>query len=556
MGRVYMTPQLLEIRRSGRRLLFVKLEPGTMSLGADPSNDVILPGADIPGVLGRLRVEEDGRALLDPNFHPALELSRPTGAEGPLTSRDTLRVGEFRLALVEAGAVGPDTLDERRTRTRAAPRGEAKSQLRLQHAGREILVEAPSRVTVGSRPSNDIVIEDDPFVSGSHCQIAFENGGWMVMDLGSTNGTTVNGLRVEATRLPSRAVLGVGDVRIELSVGDEVTDDLPRSGEYDDFHGMRAVSPPMRTLFRRLERLARAEDPVFVHGESGVGKELISRALHSASPRASKRFVALNCATLTPQLSGAELFGYMKGAFTGADANRPGVFEETKGGTLFLDEIAELSLDVQATLLRTLETKTVRRLGSYQEVPVDVRIVAASHKDLAQCVANGTFRQDLMFRVKVLSLEVPPLRDRREDIPVLARYFLGDAPGVTLSSEAERALLAHSWPGNVRELRNVMRCALAMRETDVIDAEDLQLIVPSTPAPTEVSSAEPEQRATKPRKSTRRRSTLDDETTRRETEAALEESDWVAAWAAEKLGISKGAMHYRMARYGLLKKDG
>ncbi|MEL6187283.1 MAG: sigma-54-dependent Fis family transcriptional regulator, partial [Myxococcota bacterium] len=346
-----------------------------MSLGADPSNDVILPSPGIPAVLGRLVVDEDLHASLESGHDPALEVSRPPGAEGALTEQDVLRVGEFRLAMIPAGSLDAGG-DERRTRTRASRSEESGSQVRVEYSGQVFTLEPPSRLTIGSRPHNDVVIENDEFVSGAHCQITYENGEWMIVDLGSTNGTTVNGLEVEAIRLPVRATLGVGDATLRVSLGAE-----PEAGDdVADFHGMKAVSPVMRTLFRRLERLARAEDPVFVHGESGVGKELISRALHSASPRASKRFVAINCATLTPQLSGAELFGYCKGAFTGAEKDRAGVFEETQGGTLFLDEIAELALDVQATLLRTLETKTVRRIGSYSETPVDVRIVAASHK--------------------------------------------------------------------------------------------------------------------------------------------------------------------------------
>jgi len=230
-----------------------------------------------------------------------------------------------------------------------------------------------------------------------------------------------------------------------------------------------AESSAMQEVLRRAGRFAQAAAPVVISGESGTGKEVVARALHAPSPRADKPFVAVNVAALPAELLESELFGHARGAFTGAHAAHQGLFEAANGGALFLDEIGEMPLALQAKLLRALQDGEIRRIGDTRPFAVDVRIICATHRDLGDLVARGAFREDLFYRISVLTLKVPPLRERREDILALARQLLqSDASPHTLAPDAAEALLAHSWPGNVRELDNVLRHGAALATGTVI----------------------------------------------------------------------------------------
>jgi len=240
------------------------------------------------------------------------------------------------------------------------------------------------------------------------------------------------------------------------------------------WNGMVGRTPAMLDLFRFVERAAATDATVLILGESGTGKELIARAVHGLSERASKPFVAVNCAAIPSSLMEAELFGHARGAFTGATANRPGLFEEAHGGTLFLDEIGEMRRALQAKLTRALEARAVRRVGESQERPVNVRVVAATHRDLPSLVTQGAFREDLFYRLNTCIVRVPALRERADDIPLLAEWFLAqrDKP-LRLTAEANAALRAHPWPGNVRELRSALERAAIVAEGDIIARDDL-----------------------------------------------------------------------------------
>jgi DNA-binding NtrC family response regulator len=256
-----------------------------------------------------------------------------------------------------------------------------------------------------------------------------------------------------------------------------------------EFRGLVGGSPAMRELFRLIRRAGPADVTVLVTGESGTGKELVARALHAESRRAGKAFVALNCSALPAELAESELFGHVRGAFTGADRDRDGLFEAADGGTLFLDEIGDLAPAAQAKLLRALEQREVLRVGSTRPVPVDVRVVAATHQPLERLAAEGRFRADLLFRLQVVTLTLPPLRERREDVPALAASFLAElaarhgSPARDLSDGARRALLAYEWPGNVRELRNAIERAVVLAEGETLEASDLPAPVLASQAP-------------------------------------------------------------------------
>jgi len=247
----------------------------------------------------------------------------------------------------------------------------------------------------------------------------------------------------------------------------------------------------MRRLYALLERVAPSRASVVITGESGTGKERAAAAIHAASPRAAGPFVAINCSAIAPTLIESELFGYERGAFTGADQRRPGCFERAHGGTLLLDELGDMPLEMQAKLLRVLEERRVRRLGGREELPVDVRVLAATHRDLLRCVEEGRFRQDLYFRLNVFQVEMPPLRTRREDIPALAEHLarrIAREEGRTepqLQRDFLAALIRHDWPGNVRELRNVVQRAVLMSDDRCLSAHHLPPSMAVEPAHTE-----------------------------------------------------------------------
>ena len=235
-----------------------------------------------------------------------------------------------------------------------------------------------------------------------------------------------------------------------------------------------ARSPAMNALLRKGAILATTDASVVLRGESGSGKEVVARAIHANSPRRGKPFLAINCAALPTELLESELFGHARGAFTGAQTARKGLFETADGGTLFLDEIAEMPLALQAKLLRALQDGEIRRVGESEAVHVDVRVVCASHQNLVQCVRERRFREDLYFRLKVFTLVVPPLRERREDIPVLAQMFLEqDRPDVRFTQRAMAALLKYPWPGNVRELQNAAKHGAVLSLGEPVDLEHL-----------------------------------------------------------------------------------
>jgi DNA-binding NtrC family response regulator len=245
------------------------------------------------------------------------------------------------------------------------------------------------------------------------------------------------------------------------------------------FHGMYGATPAMRDVYRRIARVGRTDVTVLVTGESGTGKELVARALHEESPRRHKPFIALNCSALPSELVESELFGHTRGAFTGAVKDRGGLFEAANGGTLFLDEIGDLGLLAQAKVLRVLENGEVTRVGDTRATQVDVRVITATHRPLDEMVADGRFREDLLYRLKVITLALPALRRRKDDIPLLARHFLRvfaerhGLPVRGLSSDAREVLRQYDWPGNVRELRNVLEGAVVLCDGPEIAVCDL-----------------------------------------------------------------------------------
>jgi DNA-binding NtrC family response regulator len=318
------------------------------------------------------------------------------------------------------------------------------------------------RCVLGSSTHVDVVVAN-PTVSRVHAEIEIDGRGAWVRDLGSSNGTFVDRVEVKSARIRIGQILRLGSAELGIeAVGLESTDSGIELWPEGQFGPLVGESVPMRELFATLARVAETDIPVLIRGETGSGKELVARAIHEASPRSKRPYVVVDCAALAENLLESELFGHARGAFTGATSAREGAIEAADGGTVFLDEIGELPLEMQPKLLRVLEQRTVRRVGESEYRPVDVRFISATHRDLVDFVARGWFREDLYFRLAVLPVRVPSLRERLEDIEPLVRRFLGPGAQALVTPRLLAELAGRAWRGNVRELRNVLDRARAL----------------------------------------------------------------------------------------------
>ena len=335
-------------------------------------------------------------------------------------------------------------------------------------AERGVQVRAPLGLTalrIGSHPDCDLVMTH-PSLSRVHCEVRITDRGVRLRDLGSKNGVTLHDVSILEALLPPGTTALLGGVKLWVEPkGENRRIPLAPQARFGEAVG---GSPLMRALFHQLARAAVTEASVLLRGESGTGKEVLARAIHGASARAGRPFVVLDCSAIAPTVLEAELCGYERGAFPGAEEARVGLLEAAHGGTVFIDEVGELPLEAQSRLLRALETREIRPLGSSTLRPADARVVAATHRDLRARLTQGTFRKDLFFRLAVVELEIPALRERKEDIPLLVEQVLAhQSPRRTLADlppHTLRLLEAHDWPGNVRELRNTVTRLLLFPE--------------------------------------------------------------------------------------------
>ncbi len=317
----------------------------------------------------------------------------------------------------------------------------------------------PARIGTGDGAALQL---GDPTVSRLHCEVSLRAGGVHLVDAGSTNGTFFDGARVRDVELPSGALVCVGGttLRFELTTDATVVELSPHAR----FGELRGHSREMRRVFAILEKAARTDTTLLVTGETGTGKELVAQAIHDGSARAAQAYLTVDCGAIPETLIESELFGHVRGAFSGAVQDRKGVFEDADGGTIFLDEIGELPLAMQPKLLRALETRTIRRVGENRPRKIDVRVIAATHRTLVRSVNEGTFREDLYYRLAVIEVELPPLRARREDIPELTATFIERFTGRAEPAPPEllSTLMRRDWPGNVRELRNFVERSVSL----------------------------------------------------------------------------------------------
>ncbi len=418
-----------------------------------------------------------------------------------------------------------------------------------------------SEVRIGRGADADLLLPD-PSVSRLHARIFRVGEQYFLADT-SRNGTYVDGKRVTQAILEGGQAFRIGPYNIHFlrerqsrgpdppTVAHESSPDAgapsvpasPSAPVLSDTFGIEGKSPSINRLIENVRRVASSDLPVLVEGETGSGKELVSRGIHDASERRNRPFVVVNCGAISPELIESELFGHEKGSFTGATAQRRGAFEIAHGGTIFLDEIGELPLALQPKLLRALEQKEIKRVGGNETILVDVRVIAATNRNLREEMAKKTFRDDLYFRLGTITLQVPSLRERREDIVPIARLFLADAASRAnrrppdLSGAAAEFLASHEWPGNVRELRNAIQRAVVMGEGPSLLPGDFSFLLPAEPARADV--------AVDPQLSRW------EQTEKNSILAELARQGWNKTRTARELGIAKSTLFEKLKKYGI-----
>ncbi len=541
---------MLEFARGGQPAFRVRLSRSETRVGRGERCDVTLPEEHVSRVHFVVRRRGERFTVLNRSRNGTLLNGAPV-EEAELREDDELGVAPWtiRFRTTAAEAAAPTVVRDLVCPAPVVSVGPAGTTLTVE-AGELYVREGPARgeryvirkpeVRVGSDPGCDWVLTGD--LEPHHFSVLLRRGRYRLRPEAASGPVRVDGVEVTGeVELSVGGTVEAGETAVELRT--RTHEDPVRPLAEDRFGEMIGRSRAMRELFHNIRRVAMHDVPVLVLGESGTGKELVARALHDHGPRADGPFVAVNCGAIASELVESELFGHVRGAFTGATGDRAGAFREAHGGTLFLDEIGDLAPQAQVRFLRVLETGAVRPVGADRERPVDVRIVAATHRNLVADVESGAFREDLFFRLAVAALVLPPLRRRAEDIPLLARHFastLFPDRDLTLSDGALERLAGHGWRGNVRALRNaILRAALAA-DGDVIEARHVQLeVLPG--AGTDPLMALPHDDVVM---------TLE----RAERDAivrALDHAGGNRTHAARALGIAKSTLLVKLKRYGI-----
>ncbi len=530
--------------RRSEEIMHYPLHQATTRIGRGVNNDIAFPEAErqISRFHALVENRKDTFWLRDLTGHGIL-VNQESQREVVLNEGDVFSVGQWELVFrLQSQAQNQPTIIQRDADTLPMIENSPAIQVGLlsfEQDGRqrELQLEQGA-IQIGSSTQAEICINNS-YISGFHCRIFYKQGRYHIRDLESRNGVWLNGIKVVEAEIPDQAEIYLGKFPLQfryLSVVETETPDM----EIPGFAGIVSQDAAMERLFTLIKRMADNDLPVFIQGESGVGKELVARALHNESSRRSLPFVAFNCGAISHDLIGSFLFGHEKGAFTGASQARVGAFEEAGEGTLFLDEIGDMPLEQQVALLRVLEGGSFRRVGGVQEKISAARVITATHRNLAEGVREGWFREDLFYRISVLQLPIPPLRERPGDILLLADFFLqhfAGQRGLRFSEAARAKLQVYGWPGNVRELRNTIQRALVMTNGLDIGPDDIMLQAVSfagggnsTQEPSPVSL---------------------EETEKQTILQALEASKWVVSDAAKILSISRSSLYNKMKRLNI-----
>lgn len=488
-------PEIIAYRNE-KRFFRVSFSGHHYSIGRSLTNDLTLPDQDISrhhaeiyrrGQFFYLRDKSQGRTLVH---------GKPIKTDTPIHDSSKINLGQWELVFHQVAKEENKRLAEIETQianlnsiesggqTKVIQIDQAKNQvvqeeaflvLTLPDQQTKTFTLNKNRVRLGSAKGSDLVINDE-YISGEHAELRLSSQGWKLIDLGSTNGSYLDGSAITKAYIKPGQTIQLGQTRIEIR--DHLVRKDIQPEKTNQFCGLVGESKSMQLLYSKIKKVAPVEHTVLIQGESGTGKELVARAVHDLSSRKNKPYITINCGAISPNLIESELFGHEKGAFTGAQGRHAGAFEQANGGSIFLDEIGELPLDLQPKLLRVLENRTVRRVGGSEELKVDVRVIAATHRDLAQLVKEGKFRQDLYFRLYVLPLDLAPLAQRKDDAVLIAEHFLKQANSTVkkISDQAKERIKAYPWPGNIRELKNVIMRSIIFCEGDTIEPDDLDLM--------------------------------------------------------------------------------
>ncbi len=467
-------PELVFFRR-GEEVLRFNLDKPVVVLGRGEKCDVVIPDPELSRQQVSLRFEGE-RCIVEDLSGKGTQVGGQKVSKGPIDDGQDIVLGQWRAVYRQSVATteAAETQIGQQTEVVEKKSGDTRfqAQVRVKAQGQEQVHRLRADAfTVGKDAGNDLVL-DHRFISSRHLKIARVDDKFHVVDQQSTNGTWLGPVRVFEAEVPFFTTLKVGETELSLEPAG-----LGATKGATSYEGIIGTDAAIRQLAELIERVAPSTAAIAILGESGTGKELVARALHNRSPRREQAFIPVNCAAISKELIESELFGHEKGAFTGAMNARKGAFEEADGGTIFLDEIGELPLDLQAKLLRALESGEVKRVGATRPMNVDVRVVAATNRDLLGMAREGKFREDLYYRLCVVPLTLPPLRSRVTDLVLLAEHFVQKfvprGQAVHLTSEAIARLKQHRWPGNVRELKNVIHRALLLRKGQNLEAHDM-----------------------------------------------------------------------------------
>ncbi|MBX7147467.1 sigma 54-interacting transcriptional regulator [bacterium] len=552
----------LSVKKEAKSLFKINLPPGIFKVGSAPDCDLSLHDQELSKNHFTLFLSADSARVKDKSGGKIFINQKSIGDEAMLHHGDSIKAGAWEFVFEARTQDDEDLRMEVSTRlsTQLTPHtAEAPTKIiKLADLGNQLLVEKPllvldeagsvrevkilkNKITIGSREGVDVLLKDD-YVSGKHCELKFTSSGIFLTDLKSTNGTYVNDTRVGDIGLKPDDIIRIGETKLTIRWKEQTEAILPVTDDF--FMGMVGTTSVMKVLFGKIQKVAPTDLSVLIQGESGTGKELIAQSLYRLSTRSEKPYVILNCGAISANLIESELFGHEKGAFTGAISRHTGAFEQANGGTLFLDEIGELPLELQPKLLRVLENGTIRRVGGAEEIKVDVRIVAATHRNLTEKVKEGKFREDLFYRLHVIPLFVPPLRERVGDVLLLAEHFLSKQSGSyrkTLSFEARDKLISYPWPGNVRELRNVICRSMVYATQAQIMPQDIELLSVASPEPASSSFTPPPDHVALVEK--------------QKILEVLREVQGNRTRAAEALGMARSTLFRRLRDYGLIAPD-
>jgi transcriptional regulator with PAS, ATPase and Fis domain len=471
----------LSIIRRNRPFMRYPLKVSQIKIGSSCSNDLVFTDDGVAKFLCIIEEREGGFYLIDKSGNGTV-INNKKFHEKQLAEGDRIDVGSvaiiFNRAKEDSSTQQQFDKPLRRVTSVLSYNQQAEEiiseEVQLRDAEGKITLIEDSTFNIGTDEGNQLVLRD-PYVSRYHCRIYRKEDKYFIQDLNSTNGTWVNDVRVSAAEICHGSKIKVGTTRFVFECRSHNEKISPWS--HWEFHGMVSKDNKMRKLFSLVWHIASYDIPVLIQGETGTGKEMLARTLHKLSPREKRPFIAVNCAAISKELVESELFGHERGAFTDAYYSSNGAFKEANGGTIFLDEIGDLPLNMQAKILRTLETGEVKKIGKAKPDYVNVRVIAATNRDLRQMMLNGEFRKDLFYRLYVVPITIPPLRERVQDIELLTNYFISQFSQlnskIRIAPASVEKLKMHDWPGNVRELKNTIARAIICRSGKSITPHDI-----------------------------------------------------------------------------------